>query len=339
MNFRKHTETFIGFSIAFAIITLILFIIKTTELKSELAIDTGIFADYGSIVGGILSAFFGLLSVLLVIQTLNEQERQNELQNIESRFFELLKIHRDNVSEFQQKGKTARSVVIDIYDEFNELYDFVEVWYTFEKSELHNQKEWKKKCAQIAYLILFFGVDNNSTNQLLKEIQKIVSNQKFYEIEFYPMALSLLIKKHITTKQENKLKEKGKRLYLDHDGQQSRLGHYYRHLYQTIKFINDQPKRLLSYSEKYNYIKTLRAQLSTHEQAILFYNSLTYLGQAWELGIKDENQKLITKYNLIKNLPEGFTGKIDPKVFFEDVFFEYDTEKTKTRKELEKIYS
>jgi hypothetical protein len=118
------------------------------------------------------------------------------------------------------------------------------------------------------------------------------------------------------------------------------LGHYYRHLFQTVKYINGQPKELFPYKEKYNYIKTLRAQLGNYEQALLLYNSISPLGEPWELdsSITDENLKLITKYNLLKNIPPDFTGSINPKDYYPNIFYESDNKRTPKRIELEKNY-
>ena len=149
----------------------------------------------------------------------------------------------------------------------------------------------------------------------------------------------LQVKTQSKQKEENKQKSKEQRQYINHDGHQSRLGHYYRHLFQTVRYIDEQPERLLNYKEKYFYIKTLRAQLTTHEQALLFFNSLSSLGANWEFGQYDENNKLITKYNLIKNLPKGFTGKLNPKTYYPDIFYEFDEAKTDNRKRLEQLYS
>lgn len=338
MEYRKIALRTITASIIFAVSTLILFLTKTTELCTTLTIDSSIFADYGTIVGGILAAIFSLISILLVIQSINEQQIQNELQNIESRFFELLKIHRENVQDFQSKGKSGKSVVIDIYDEYNSLFEFVKLWYTLEKSELKDEIEWNKRCSQIAYLITFFGLGNKTTENLVQQIKLIISNSIFYEREFYPFVLKVMISNHEKRREENKTKPREQRNYIDHDGHQSRLGHYYRHLFQTVKFIDEQPERLLSYNDKYFYIKTLRAQLTTHEQAVFLYNSLSQLGKSWEFEQTDNNKKLITKYNLIKNLPIGFTGKLEPKNYYPDIFYEFDIEKTNNRKELEKHY-
>ena len=63
--------------------------------------------------------------------------------------------------------------------------------------------------------------------------------------------------------------------YIPFEGHQSRLGHYYRHLYQTVCYVDSQDEKYISNIEKYKYMKILRAQLSTHEEALLFLNSLS----------------------------------------------------------------
>src|SRR5690606_14384085 len=92
-------------------------------------------------------------------------------------------------------------------------------------------------------------------------------------------------------------------------GHQYKLGHYFRHLFQTVKYIDE--KTILNYDEKYDYMKTLRAQLSTIEQYIVFFNSLSFMGRAWEFDniVDDTSNKhrdkwLITKYNFLKNIPD-----------------------------------
>jgi hypothetical protein len=120
------------------------------------------------------------------------------------------------------------------------------------------------------------------------------------------------------------------------EGHQSRLSHYYRHLFQTVKYVNE--KKGLDYKRKYAYVKILRAQLSTHEQALLFFNSLSEMGMPWErkAGLSDD-QKLITKYNLIKNIPTGFITAINVRTYYPNVYYEGEKESDQ-RKELEKKY-
>jgi len=112
-------------------------------------------------------------------------------------------------------------------------------------------------------------------------------------------------------------------------GHQHRLGHYYRHLFQSYKYLNYHKE--LTLTEKKFYGKTLRAQISTYEQALLFVNSLSSLGMKWEFtpefdlldGNEDkENCKLITRYNLIKNLPGNHFFGLTYKTYYPKIDYE-----------------
>lgn len=127
-------------------------------------------------------------------------------------------------------------------------------------------------------------------------------------------------------------------------GHQFKLGHYYRHLYQTVKFIDRQD--VFCYREKYEYAKTLRAQLSTPEQYLLFFNSLSKSGRAWEFAqisvepsYENANYYLITKYNFIKNLPDlFFKDMINIQSFYPELNFEFRI-KSELREKLEEKFS
>jgi hypothetical protein len=337
MNYEKTGKTLIIIGTCFTVFFGLEFIFNSGDLTCE-PIDAAIWGQYGDVVGGFVGTIVALIGVLLLFETLKEQRRTYIKQQVETRFFELLKLHRDNVTEMQSKGDNGRSVFIEIKDEFHDLYNWVTSWYPFDKSGLA-EKVWKKNVVQIVYLITFFGVDNSTTEYLKKRIKEIISNDSVYH-QFETLGINLLIINHESAKKANKDKPKEQRNYLKNDGHQSRLGHYYRHLFQTVKYINEQPKSLFTYMEKYDYIKILRAQLGTHEQALLLYNSISPLGQPWELDpkITDENKKLITKYNLLKNIPFGFTKEINPKDYYPDIYYETDDIKPTKRAELEKLY-
>ncbi|WP_172637555.1 putative phage abortive infection protein [Sediminibacterium salmoneum] len=334
---EKNGKVLIIVGICFTVFFAIAFIFNTGELSSG-EIEPSIWGQFGDIVGGFVGTIVALVGVLLLFETLKQQRRANSRLQVETRFFELLKLHRDNASEMQSKKTFGRKVFIDIKDEFHDLYEFVVIWYPLEKANI-SESVWKKNVIQITYLITFFGVNNSVTGFLKSKIKEIISNDELYT-EFRENCLEFLINEHQTTKDENKSKEPSQRKFLKYDGYQSVLGHYFRHLFQTVTYINDQ-NGLLNYREKYDYIKTLRAQLSTHEQAIFLYNSISTLGEPWELSeqITDPDKKLITKYNFIKNIPIGFTRQIEPKDYFPDIFFETDNAPTPNRIELEKKYT
>ena len=129
-------------------------------------------------------------------------------------------------------------------------------------------------------------------------------------------------------------------------GHQFRLGHYFRNLYQTVSYIDD--STLLDYGRKYENIKVLRGQLSTHEQLIIFINSISVLGRVWELEMrnvpakaKDINKQLITKYNFIKNIAyDEIIEGVSVSKFYPDITYEAksDIEVMERRKKLEENY-
>ncbi|CAI6221437.1 putative phage abortive infection protein [Bacillus subtilis] len=70
------------------------------------------------------------------------------------------------------------------------------------------------------------------------------------------------------------------------------FGHYFRNMYRILKFIDETEE--LSVSEKKNYIGILRAQLSTGELLLIFYNALSVRGKKFKA--------LILKYNFFDDL-------------------------------------
>ena len=76
------------------------------------------------------------------------------------------------------------------------------------------------------------------------------------------------------------------------------FGHYFRHMFLIVKFVVSKPESSLNYEEKRNYLRILRASLSTHEQIFLYYNWLSGFGSQWE----DEKNHFFTDYRMIHNV-------------------------------------
>lgn len=71
---------------------------------------------------------------------------------------------------------------------------------------------------------------------------------------------------------------------------QNQLGHYFRSLYNILKFVDQSP-----IDNKKFYTDFLRAQLSSSELLSIFYNANSDMG-------RDKLLPLINKYNLLKHL-------------------------------------
>lgn len=72
------------------------------------------------------------------------------------------------------------------------------------------------------------------------------------------------------------------------------VGHYFRNIYNIVKLIH---LSVMSEEEKRRYIGFLRAQLSTHEILLLFYNGMVSYGYT-------KFKLLMIKYSLLQHLQE-----------------------------------
>lgn len=267
--------------------------------------DLNIIGQYGSFASGFIGSTFSLAGFLLLFETLIQQQKTFNKQQFESKFFDLLKLSRENMVQLKKrlpikgdKYEEGRRVFIELRKEFGEIYQIVE-----EINSSFDSLLQEKDMVNISYLTLNYGVSETTFGKGFNHTTILMERLKYFSYnEVFCIKLLEELRKY--KDEENN--------YIKFNGNQSRLSHYFRHMFQTVKFVDN--SKYLTDSEKYFYIKTFRAQLSTHEQLILFYNSLSILGKEW---IKDPN--LITKYKLIKNIPleNGFTFGINPKKYFQ----------------------
>lgn len=277
----------VGGFVALAIFTL-LFLFKTGKLNPSAPIDTEIFDNYGSLIGGFVGALFSLTSILLLIHTIQEQKTDTQRQKVESRFFELLKIHLENRKEIQAGDRSGKYAIQRMVREARICID------TARRLNADMQIGYDDlKIINFGYLAFYFGSAITSA--------KTTKSFRFYTNDYATDFVDAFIK--WSTDERQAIKEERGFTYNLFSGHQIRLNQYFRHLHQTITYIDEQPAKVLSYSDKYEYIKTLRAQLSPHEQSLLLYSSLSILGREWEkVHFADPNKQLITKYNLVKNM-------------------------------------
>lgn len=102
------------------------------------------------------------------------------------------------------------------------------------------------------------------------------------------------------------VEELNKAYYKLYESYKSDLSHYFRTLYHIIKFVDSS-----DIENKKQYISVTRAQLSSHEQAILFYNCLHPHGI-------EKFKPLIEKYALFKNLDRELIFNLDHLESYKD---------------------
>ena len=93
--------------------------------------DMPLTGNIGDFVGGTIGTIFTLASALLVIVTLREQEKQNARDRFAQSFYEMLHLHRENVSEMSlSKGKEitikGRMVFSELIKEYMQVYKLID---------------------------------------------------------------------------------------------------------------------------------------------------------------------------------------------------------------------
>jgi uncharacterized membrane protein len=162
--------------------------------------------------------------------------------------------------------------------------------------------------------------------KIFSEIQD-VEFEKIYR-EFCDYNNNIISERLLSKKTRELISEKKFAKY--YNGHQHRLSHYFRHLYQSYRYLSFHKD--LSDEEKYFYGKMFRAQLSINEQAILFINSISSLGMQWELNpdkkLETKSEKdiaksnLITRFNLIKNLTDYHFLGFQCRTYYPDIKYE-----------------
>lgn len=255
----------------------------------------------GDFVGGYVGTYFALASVVLLTATLRNQRRSAQLLNFEAKYFELLRLHRDNVAELEVQGVTGRKLFVVLIREYRSALEIVKGL-----AAKNDQSLSQRQLAHISYYCLFFGTGPNSSRMLISSLAE-------FDREFIATLVS-----ELDTYETKELAQTDKKLaYVPFEGHQSRLGHYYRHLYQAIRYVDQQTIKI----DKYQYVKTIRAQLSNHEQALLLLNSLTPIGASWwSMGY-------MLNYRMVQNIPREFfepTDELNLSSLFPTGYFEWE---------------
>lgn len=396
LDHRRLDNWVLGLGIITGILLVVtLFIHFRTDIFTQ---NTGVMGDT---IGGVTSPFVNGLSAFLVYLALKAQIDANKLvsdqfekqqaidtiSKIEMNFFELIKLHRNNVDEieysvFEHSGMVStksRHVFKIISDEFIQCYhevkkiakvfsdlEIIQPQYRIKLEQIKKNNSCRCTVEELAliditYCILYFGLSEASETTLLHKFYHRYNKSAIIKIKQF---LSLKPKREKVENYANwtRLRELPKvdlklvleeiysnsphvqrsdlaeilipNLHLDrfYSGHQFRLGHYFRHLFQAFRYLSSQKK--IDRNQKYFLGKTMRAQLSTYEQFLLFVNSLSSLGMSWEFDLVDDNLKglsqkelkeyrMITKYHLVKNLPGSAYYDITFRRFYGNVKYEY----------------
>jgi hypothetical protein len=291
------------------------------KISNKQILDANEFGDY---FGGVMNPLIGLTAAFITflafyIQFVANKQITNQfkIQQFESQFYEMLRLHKENVNEIQ----IDKVVLIPVKSDRNSsLLHWEKSYQTIKGRDcfiyfsneleiayklIHKSEEEKEKVFKKVYKVFFNGIDyadqTNNFNSVLLAFRNdhiktyIERTDKARKIEEKLEGILILAK------------------YTLFEGHENKLGHYYRHLYHTVKFVANYDEKILDYKDKRKYLRLLRAQLSNYEQAMLFYNWHAGHGSNWETDNPKELNKFFSDFRMIHNLHD--------KIFFDKEYF------------------
>lgn len=256
--------------------------------------------NIGDFVGGVVGTVLSFASVILLILTLTDQRDQNKLDRFGQTFYEMLHIHNDNVTSMKLKdvdNTTGRDVFTKLVTDYEHIFDLVNGCLDNIRSLVPLSEKGKEEKKVILERMQEYLKDKQKAIRLN---MRIAYGFFFYGSEKFLLKSEILIENEIL-EHVNHLLVLGNNMVCSHN---VLLGHYYRHMFQMLKLVEN--ASFLDEKEKYGYAKILRAQLNDDEQVLLYYNSLSDIGKEWivDLGQKNRTRMcLIARFRMIKNIP------------------------------------
>lgn len=360
------------------------------ETRLDIA-ATGEFGDFiGGVVGTIINAaafYFLYLTLKDQRKATDEQRESFEKNQIESRFFELVRLHRANIEEMVfrdwKTGKevaTGRRVFKEVYSQLKDaivyttaIVNVISTHKIIKKGsfiDLFSNDEIVRReliIGNLAYSVVFFGLSEESieglTNALAKDFEESFVKPFSIFFKFVPVKESTYRKSWESFVNDPVFQKsiedhfihykpllnagifgkKDPKYYKYFGGHQSKLGHYYRHLYRTVNYIDS---KKIHFDLKEEYIRVLRAQLSNYEEFLFFFNSICFIGREWELNhLTNIHRMWVSKYDLIRNIPytvykynvHNVPYYINFKNFYPLVAFEFEDIPLGTKEFIDKI--
>lgn len=123
----KKFKKIIGFSVLCTCVTLFCYIFQFR--KNGIATDPQYWALFGDYIGGVLGAFFGLISILVVCWTFFRQDESQRIQQLDSSFFNLLSVQQRIIDSIKGRIKLPDNCItsdLHGFDYINQLAETIQ---------------------------------------------------------------------------------------------------------------------------------------------------------------------------------------------------------------------
>jgi hypothetical protein len=243
-------------------------------------------AFIGDTLGGIVGPIIGLFGVILTfiafyIQYVanNDQRKALFIDQFESKFFELLRMHRENLNTIRYEEETGLYAVKKLSLELQHCLTKL--------IKLNENRLSDKKIIDVGFYFFYNGIDNTTKNKITKDV--LVSDE-----DENAGLLKLMFRELDTWK-----KESGSKVITD---QESRVEIYFKHIYHMVSFLDNQKSKLTTDEYKF-FSDTIIAQLTTYEVNMLLYYAISEIGNHWFNPIN-----FVKEYDLLSKIKEDSKG-------------------------------
>ncbi len=272
----------------------------------------------GDTIGGTTAPIVGLISIFLLIWTLIEQKKSNEKQirfmqdeRFENTLFNLLNVQREIANSLigSFKGLSKNNVSKEIHTDVRgykffsmAVYELKVLFHSLELSDYHSKYDHD----DVLYMMeqieenLYYG--ENIPRELKEENDEAIQAGKKIALAAYFNDLFKISEEEFKQYKAKSVEDKIRFVYKKYFCHRINSAHYFRHLYQILKFIELNESRemeMIGHGEskliktKYlNYAQFVQSQMSVDELLILFYNSFCF----------PKMKMMLIKYNLLENL-------------------------------------
>lgn len=284
---EKNSKILIWIGVGLLILGLFFFL-YTSNLNTTHAVDTSKFSEFGDYFGGVIGAIWSLAGVILLYVALDEQRKDikinqsaliKQIQEFELQRTELeetRKVFKEQSETFKiQRFENTFFQLVNLYNEIISNLQSTFQGIKYERRDVIGNYSLQLSQSFDLYLKTYkqnnigeFVVDKELNPISLEDIESLIDNT--YENFHYNI-----------TKQH--------------------LSNYFRTIYQIFKFIYKSD--LINNEEKQFYANILRAQLSSDELLLIFYNSL-------HEGLGYPNfLYLVNKFDVLQNFDFGLINK------------------------------
>ena len=292
----------------------------------------------------IAAAVITFAAFLIQYEANQEMRNDNKKQQIINRFYEMLRIHRDNVNDLEWIDKIQYTKEINAKDKIPNP-SANNIGKGFESTIEPDDKFIQKRGRQIfSYYIIEFDIAYTLFDIIYPELKIEDKIYKAYQmlyrgiyddifdfdaqytiknaistckniLEFNNTINNILEKFNLSTEKTQKANTALNLLFIHRkfyalrppfEGHTEELDNYFRHLFLTVKSIAKEDDKILPYNEKRDLLRILRAQLTESEQMLLLYNWMSGDGKKWESNTKDGNH-FFTEYRMIHNISPIYT--------------------------------